>query len=190
MAKPAQCATRPPQHFLVWSGLVGQVWLVGGCIGWSVKWRGAISNPTKNRGTCVSLRKLRSIPLIDRHQKCWSKRDHCIYDRPCWMGFGAYVSEFHPLVGSSWVDVMQQQWSLFHAPGWMLSVYEDGLVPNGLNLTEGRSGSVLSKEKKTATHLASDSGIVLVNLAKKLYLKLRSGWWLFFCKSFVCFQGF
>lgn len=48
----------------------------------------------------------------------------------------------------------------------MISIYEDGLVPNGLNLTEGLSGSFLSKDTKTATHIASDSGIVLVNLAK------------------------
>ena len=63
----------------------------------------------------------------------------------------------------------------------MLSTYEDGLVPNGLNLTEGLSGSVLSKEKKTATHIASDSGIVIVNLAK--IIPQTAGWlMIIFCK--------
>ena len=62
MAKPAQCATRPPQHFLV-----EVAWWVR--FGWWMHWlvcevKGAISNPRK-------------------------------------IGFGAYVSEFHPLRGSS-----------------------------------------------------------------------------------------
>jgi len=71
----------------------------------------------------------------------------------------------------------------------MLSIYEDGLVPNGLNLTEGLSGSFLSRERKTATHLASDSGIVLVSLAK-IIPQTRVWLMIIFCKSLVCFQGF